>query len=612
MRLVIGSDHAGVSLKRAVNAHVSDLGHEVVDVGTDSESPVDYPPICADVARRVVRGDGDFGIVIGGSGQGEAIAANKVRGARAALCHDEYTARFARRHNDANLLSLGARVVATELALDIVDVFLATPFDGGRHAVRIGEIADIEADGGRTARRITGSSGVTIDRESHLHPAPETVRYRADAVVPCSEPGRVLRPGWVEVTGDTITAVGGGEPPTVPGGASPAREVTVEGVLVPGLVNVHCHSPMTLFRGTGENLPLERWLREVLWPREARLTEEDVYWGMSLAAAELLRFGVTTTCEAYFFEEALTDAVMHAGSRAVVTPGILQFPGESDDAWWGRRITEIADFHARRNGEGGRIEVGFAPHAAYTVPFPVLVEIATAARALDALVHLHLAETEHEGRAFEAEHGGSVPEVLAGAGVFDGRVLAAHGVWLTGPDIAVLRNHGVAVAHCPQSNAKLASGIAPLVDLLANGVQVGLGTDGPASNNDLDLWEEIRLAAMLARVREMDAAALPAAGALDLATRGAGRAIGRGDLGVLAAGAAADMVAVTLADPAFVPLLDDAQLVEHLVWSASSRLVTDVWVAGRQVVVDGWCTSVDVDEARDQVQHRARRLADLT
>jgi ribose 5-phosphate isomerase B len=146
MRLVIGSDHAGFVLKGAVIGHLGDGGHEVEDIGTFSEEPVDYPPICADVARRVLRGQGRFGIVIGGSGQGEAIAANKVRGSRAALCHDEYTARFARRHNDANLLSLGARVVASELALDIVDVFLATEFEGGRHVARIEELAAIEAE----------------------------------------------------------------------------------------------------------------------------------------------------------------------------------------------------------------------------------------------------------------------------------------------------------------------------------------------------------------------------------------------------------------------------------------------------------------------------------
>jgi ribose 5-phosphate isomerase B len=146
MRLVIGSDHAGYVLKQEVARHLGEAGHQVVDVGTYSTEPVDYPPICADVARRVVRGEGDLGMVIGGSGQGEAIAANKVHGARAALCHDEYTARLARKHNNANVLSVGARIVAAELTVDILDVFLATPFEGGRHVARIEELAAIEAE----------------------------------------------------------------------------------------------------------------------------------------------------------------------------------------------------------------------------------------------------------------------------------------------------------------------------------------------------------------------------------------------------------------------------------------------------------------------------------
>jgi len=433
-----------------------------------------------------------------------------------------------------------------------------------------------------------------------------TVRYAADAVVPADGSGPVLRPGVVEVVGGTITHVGRSADPDA---AGPVREVRVRGALLPGLVNVHCHSPMTLFRGSGEGLPLLRWLTEVLWPQEAHLTEEDVFWGMTLAAAELLCFGVTTSCEAYFFEDALADAVVAAGSRAVVTPGVLQLPGtESDGRWWSRRTDEIVDFHRRRDGDHDRIEVGFAPHAAYTVPLPVLADIAGVARDLGALFHLHLAETEGECVRFAEEHGGSTPSVLAGAGVFGGRVLAAHSVWLSDHDMSLYQEYDIAVAHCPQSNAKLASGTAPLVELLARGIRVGVGTDGPASNNDLDLWEDMRFAAMMARIREGDASVVPAATALDLATRGAGAALGRPDLGVLSPGARADMMAVDLDQPALVPWLHDDQLVDHLVWSGSSRLITDVWVAGRRVVESGRCTTVDVERARREVEARARRL----
>jgi 5-methylthioadenosine/S-adenosylhomocysteine deaminase len=436
-----------------------------------------------------------------------------------------------------------------------------------------------------------------------------TVRYVADAVVPCDGSVAAHRPGAVEVAGDAVVRVGRPAELRATGGPG-IREVRVDGALLPGFVNTHCHSPMTLFRGTGENLPLQRWLWDVLWPREAHLEPEDVYWGMTLAAGELLGFGVTTTCEMYFHEDATADAVMAAGSRAVITPGVIQLPGtDGGAAWWDGSLERFADFHDRRDGEGGRIEIGFAAHAAYTVPLPGLVATAAAARARDALFHIHLAETAGEGDAFTEEHGRSVPEVLASAGVLDGRVLAAHSIWLSESDLDLYAAHDVAVAHCPQSNAKLASGVAPLVDLLRRGVRVGLGTDGPASNNDLDLWEEMRLAALLARLRQGDAAVLPAASALDLATRGGGMALGRPDLGVLAPGAKADMMAVTLDDPAFVPLLDDSMLVEHLVWSASSRLVTDVWVGGEQVVAARRHRTLDVDQARDEVGRRAARLA---
>ena len=435
-----------------------------------------------------------------------------------------------------------------------------------------------------------------------------TVRYVADAVIPCDGSVPVLRPGAVEVAGDSVVRVG--RPGDLRAAAPEVLEVRVDGALLPGFVNTHCHSPMTLFRGTGENLPLLRWLHEVLWPREANLRAEDVYWGMTLAAGELLGFGVTTSCEMYFHEDATADAVIDAGSRAHITPGVLQLPGvDGGAAWWEPSLERFAGFHQRRHGEAGRIEVGFAAHAAYTVPLAGLAATAAAAREREALFHVHLAETEHEGDAFTEEHGGSVPQVLADNGVLDGRVLAAHSIWLAPGDLEVYVDHDVAVAHCPQSNAKLASGIAPLTDFLDRGVRVGLGTDGPASNNDLDLWEEMRLAAMLARLRSGDAGALPAAAALDLATRGAGRALDRPDLGVLGPGSKADMVAISLDDPAFVPLLDDAMLLEHLVWSASSRLVTDVWVGGVPVVVDREHRTVDVERARDEVGRRAARLA---
>jgi 5-methylthioadenosine/S-adenosylhomocysteine deaminase len=426
-----------------------------------------------------------------------------------------------------------------------------------------------------------------------------SLRLAADAVVTCDADFTVHRPGAVEIGADgRIASVGPAD----------AGEQTRRGVLLPGLVNVHCHSPMTLFRGAAEDVPLDRFLREVLWPREARLQHGDVYWGMTLACAELLRFGVTTTCEMYVHEQAMLDAALAAHARCVLTPGVVDAPG-----WlpWRERLAQVLAFHDEHAGRHELVDVGLAPHSAYALPLEALDAVAAAACERDALVHIHVAETSEEGRALEAEHGVSVPALLAERGLLGGRTLAAHSVWLSDHDLALYRERDVAVAHCPQSNAKLASGIARVADMLRLGLRVGLGTDGPSSNNDLDLWEELRLAALLARVRDRDPEALPARDALLLATRGGAEALRRPDLGALAPGRRADVVFVRTDDPAFVPLVDERDLVSHLVWSASSRLVHDVWVAGRQVVAGGECLTVDFERAAYEVGERARRLARL-
>jgi 5-methylthioadenosine/S-adenosylhomocysteine deaminase len=422
-------------------------------------------------------------------------------------------------------------------------------------------------------------------------------------VVTCDGAGTVHRPGVVDVEAGRIAWVG-------PAGAAPVREGNAterfDGVLLPGLVNVHCHSPMTLFRGAAEDVPLDRFLREILWPREARLTAEDVYWGMTLAAAELLRAGVTTTCEMYVFEEAILQAVLDAGSRCVLTPGVMEAPG-----WlsWRERLRETLAFVDQHVGRHERVRLGIAPHSAYALPADGLDAVAAAARDRGLLVHVHVAETRTEGAELEHAHGKSVPAILDEHGLLGPRTLAAHSVWLSDDDLELYRQRGVAVAHCPQSNAKLAAGTARLAEMLARGLRVGLGTDGPSSNNDLDLWEELRLAPLLARLQTGLADAVPAATALRLATAGGAAAVGWDEIGVLEPGRFADVVHVRTDDPAFVPSLHARDIVSHLVWSASSRLVEDVWVGGARVVRGGRCITVDVHRAAAEVQARAERLA---
>jgi 5-methylthioadenosine/S-adenosylhomocysteine deaminase len=416
------------------------------------------------------------------------------------------------------------------------------------------------------------------------------VRLRAPIVLPCDAACSVLRDAVVDVTAQGRIAYCG-PASAAPPSATPVRELT--GILMPGLVNTHAHSPMTVLRGMGGDLPLLRWLTEVIWPAEARLSPADVEAGMVLGCVEMLRGGITTSVEQYFHPEHLVRAIVTAGQRAVVAPAIVDTAG-----WdWRKQLDEISariDVDGLRSGPDERIEFGYGPHSAYTLPTEALTMVTEAARARGALVSIHVAESAAEDVA-QREAYGSVPRMLGELGCYGGRVLAAHAVHLSDVDIALFAEHGVGVAHCPGSNAKLTSGIARVPELRAAGVAVGLGTDGPASNDDLDLWEEMRLSAMLARLSTMDSTVLGAADALLMATRGGAKALGRDDIGVLESDRWADLVHVDVDDPAFSAGLDvaDAHLLANLVWASGTRTVRDVWVAGEQVVADGEVTTVD-------------------
>jgi len=416
-------------------------------------------------------------------------------------------------------------------------------------------------------------------------------RFTAPVVLPCDESCSVLRDGVVDVEDGRITWVG--RAADAPPSDDPVTALS--GALLPGLVNTHAHTPMSVLRGMGGDLPLMRWLQEVMWPAEGRLTASDVHAGMTSGCVELLRTGCTTSTEMYFFSDAVIDAVTAVGSRVIFTPGIIAAPGWDRLGSWEEMRDDVSariDDVGLRSGPGERIELGYGPHSAYTLAPEALASVAEHARARGALVHLHVAEAVEEDVAQRAEHG-SVPALLDKLGVLDGRVLAAHGVQLSDDDIALLAARGAAVAHCPGSNAKLAAGIARVTALRRAGVRVGLGTDGPASGDDLDMWAEARLAGLLARVSSADAAALTASELLLMATREGAAAIGRDDLGSLAVGNWADLVHVDLDHSTFVDPTDDAQLLSNLVWAGGSRLVRDVWVAGDRVVADGEPTKVD-------------------
>ncbi|MGY1834865.1 amidohydrolase family protein [Blastococcus sp. SYSU DS0510] len=427
-------------------------------------------------------------------------------------------------------------------------------------------------------------------------------RFTARALVVGDRAGTVIRDGVLDAVDGSITWAGPAAEAPPPGDA---EVVALPGVLTPGLVNAHSHAAMVLFRGQGEGLPLDRWLQEVMWPREARLTPEDVEVAMTAASAEMLGNGITTSVEMYFHPERIAAAVTTTGARAVIATPLLPLPGMPPVA----EQLDAAVALARSAPADGTVEYGIGPHAAYTVPLPVLADAARAAREHDLLLHLHVAETAAEGADLLAAHGLSVPALLASYDVLGGRVLAAHCVHLDDGDLDLWREFDVAVAHCPASNAKLASGVAPVRPMLDLGLRVGLGTDGPASNDSLDLFADLRLAAGMARLRERSATALTAGEAFWLATGGAAAALGRPDLGQLSAGRRADLVHVDTRDLVFEPVGDPADVLAHLVWSGAGRHVRDVWVGGRPAVRDGASTTVDVDALRSDVAERAARLA---
>ncbi len=433
-----------------------------------------------------------------------------------------------------------------------------------------------------------------------------TVRLVADAVFTVDANDTVWRPGAVEIEDGLITWVG--DPRRMP--PEPTTQVQQfgdGGLLMPGLVNCHGHSPMTLVRSAGDGLPLDRWLTEAVWPREALHDDEDVFWGMTLGASEMLLNGITTTCEQYLHGAAVADAVLASGIRCVLTPGVFDMPGRDTEGAWKGHLEEACRVFDEMDGQEGRLHVGFGPHAAYSLPADGLAAVAQEAQRRGAMTQIHLAETEAEGRVIEERYGKRAPALLASLGVLDGRVLAAHAIWLNDADMDVMAEYDVAVAHCPGSNGKLGSGVAKLADLLARGIRVGLGTDGPASNDDLHLWDEMRLAAILARATAADPAALSSAAALRLATRGGGEALGL-PVGAIAAGRPADLIRLRTDDARFVPATNEAELLGHLVWAGAGYLVTDVWVGGTPVVKGGECVQIDSERARAEVGERALRL----
>ncbi|MCC7487367.1 MAG: TRZ/ATZ family hydrolase [Burkholderiales bacterium] len=385
-----------------------------------------------------------------------------------------------------------------------------------------------------------------------------------------------------------------------------ARTVSLPGqVLIPGLVNLHTHAAMTLMRGLADDRALMDWLRNHIWPVELKLASpEFVEDGTLLACAEMLRGGITCFNDMYFFPEAAARAVLHSGMRAALGMIVVEFPSPY--------ATDAPDYLSKglaaRDAlkDEPRLSFCLAPHAPFTVSDASLSRVAMYAGELDVPVHVHVHETGGEIRDAIAAHGGRPLARLDGLGLLGPNLIAVHAVHLTEDEIGRLAAQGCHVAHCPSSNLKLASGIAPVARLAAAGVNVGLGTDGAASNNRLDLFTEMRLAALLAKGAGGDATVLPAHAVLAMATLNGARALGlERRIGSLVPGKRADMVAVDLSSLELAPCYDP---VSHLVYAAGREHVSHVWVDGELLVEGGRLTRIEPAELAWKAAHWKDRI----
>ena len=361
-------------------------------------------------------------------------------------------------------------------------------------------------------------------------------------------------------------------------------------VLIPGLVNLHTHAAMSLLRGLADDLPLHDWLQNHIWPAEGRLVSAQfVHDGTRLAAAEMLRGGITCFNDMYFYPKSAAEAALESGIRAAIGMIVIDFPtpyaSDTDDY--------LAKGLATREALRDEALVSFclAPHAPYTVSDQSFARVQTMAELIDVPIHVHVHETQQEIDDGTQAHGVRPLQRMQQLGLLGPGLIGVHSVHLTTEEIGLLAAHGCSVAHCPTSNLKLASGIAPVAELLAAGVNVGLGTDGAASNNRLDLFREMRLAALLAKGVSGRADVLPAHQALQMATLNGARALGlEQEIGSIVAGKSADLCAVEFDDFVLSPCFDP---LSHLVYVAGREHVSHVWVAGRARVEGGRLLGID-------------------
>nr|WP_256710779.1 amidohydrolase [Paenibacillus sp. FSL A5-0031] len=408
--------------------------------------------------------------------------------------------------------------------------------------------------------------------------------------------------GHMVVTDDRISYIG----TTVPEQLSDTVQ-KIDGsklAFMPGLINTHGHAAMSLLRGYSDDQNLQVWLEQKMWPMEGKYVDQDTRAGSALAIVEMLKSGTTAFVDMYDRMDQVAQMVEQSGIRGVLTRGVIGLcPPDVQEA----KLAEAIAFARDWNGKAdGRITTMISPHAPYTCPPAYIERFVQAAHDFDLPLHTHMSETIAEVEQNVRDYGLRPVEHLDRLGFFSRPALVAHAVHLNDAEIELLAAKGVAVSHNPVSNLKLASGIARVPDLIRAGVTVSLGTDSVASNNNLDLFEEIRFAALLHKGVSGDPTAIPALEALKLGTVNGAKSIWQEkSLGSLKAGMKADFIAIDIEQPHFYPQTD---IVSHLVYSGSGRDVRHVWIDGRQVLKNGECTWLDEEKIRYEAQASFDRL----
>jgi 5-methylthioadenosine/S-adenosylhomocysteine deaminase len=436
-------------------------------------------------------------------------------------------------------------------------------------------------------------------------PAAVDLVVRGGTIVTMDGARRVIEDGAVAVRGGRIVAVG---PRAEVERRFSGREIIDASgqVVMPGLVNGHTHVPMTLFRGLADDLDLNEWLTKYIFPAEAKnVTEEFVRAGTRLGVAEMIRGGTTTYCDMYYFEDAIADETARAGVRGVLGETVIDFP-VADNKTWDEAMAYAARFVGKWKGHR-LITPAIAPHAPYTVSEDHLRAVRAFSDRTGAPVVIHVAETRKEVADITRDHGASPVNYLARIGFLGERVIAAHVVHVTDEETALLKRQGVGVVHNPQSNMKLASGVAPVPQYLKADLALGLGTDGAASNNDLSMWEEMDTAAKLHKLTSNDPRVVTAQEAVEMATIRGARALHlERETGSLEAGKRADLIVVRMDDLNQTPIYN---VYSHLVYATKADDVRTVMVEGRVLMRDRRLLTLDEESIKREARQWRERVA---